>query len=291
MSQLHGLRRLGALTPTRAVTLLIFYLKANLRHETDSFSRVDFCITLGVGSSLALRDLEISMCPILSTVSSWFRANEFVAIWLEGLALLAIFIWDRWDSYQQHTETLAQMEIMQSQANAAKDAAEAANANAEAAKLNAQAVLNSERAWVEIKLGPPLPPDYRDQDQDTSTDVFECSIQIENHGRTIAHVETIQIGADCVSGPFPQEPSNFTTKNLHSILGSGQKETISGWTANSFLEWRAILDRAKRGILRITVKYRDVVGTSIRHETSVVYVFQNSLEDEPEKVSSLSVYT
>jgi hypothetical protein len=100
-----------------------------------------------------------------------------------------------------------------------------------------------------------------------------------------------QNGADCVNGPFPQEPLNFIARNLHSILGSGQKETLSGFTANSFVEWRAILDGTKRGILRITVKYRDVVGTSTRHETSVVYIFQNSLEDEPERVSCLSVYT
>ena len=46
-----------------------------------------------------------------------------------------------------------------------------------------------------------------------------------------------------------------------------------------------------RGILRIIVKYRDVVNASILHETSVFYVFQNSLEDEPEKVSYESVYT
>jgi hypothetical protein len=51
------------------------------------------------------------------------------------------------------------------------------------------------------------------------------------------------------------------------------------------------MNGAKRGILRIIVKYRDVVDASILHETSVLYVFQNSLEDEPERVSSLSVYT
>lgn len=150
-------------------------------------------------------------------------------------------------------------------------------------------ILNTERAWVEIELGPPVPPEYPDQDE--SDGVFECSIQIENHGRTIAHVESVQIGADCASEPFPDEPLNFTTKNLHSILGSGQKETVGGFTANAFLEWRAILDGTKRGILRITVKYRDVVESSALHETSAVYVFQNSVEDPPEKVSSLSVYT
>jgi hypothetical protein len=228
----------------------------------------------------------------LSTLFCWLQAHESLAVWLEGIALVAIFFWDRLDNRSAHKETLQQMAIMQSQADAAKDAAEAAKANAEAAKLSAQAVLTGERAWVEIKLGPPLPPDYRDPNQDGGDDpVFECSIQIENHGRTIAHIETVQIGADCISGPFPEEPLNFHIKNLHSILGSGQKETVGGFTAHSFLEWREILDRTKQGFLRIRVNYRDAVGTSTRHETSVVYIFQGSVEDEPEKVSSLSVYT
>jgi hypothetical protein len=113
----------------------------------------------------------------------------------------------------------------------------------------------------------------------TSSDVFECSIQIENHGRTIARIESVQIGADTVNEPLPQEPVNFTKTNLHTVLGSGQKETIGGFTADSFLEWQSILDGTKRGILRITVKYRDVVETSTLHETFSVYVFQNSLED------------
>jgi hypothetical protein len=61
--------------------------------------------------------------------------------------------------------------------------------------------------------------------------------------------------------------------------------------ANNFVEWKSILDGTKRGVLRITVKYRDVVETSALHEATAVYVFQNSLDDPPERVSSLSVYT
>jgi hypothetical protein len=183
---------------------------------------------------------------------------------------------------EQHEESVAQMAIMQSHADAARD-------NAIAAKLNAQAVLNSERAWVEIKIGPPLQPDYRDEDQNISTGLFECSIQIENHGRTIAHVESVKVGADCVSESHPEDPWNGTTYYLRSILGSGQKETVSRFSADSFSDAQSILDGTKRGLLRITVKYRDVLETP--HETSAVFVFQNSLEDPPEKVSSLSVYT
>jgi hypothetical protein len=95
------------------------------------------------------------MCSVLSTVFIWLALHEqSLAIWLEGLALVAIFgleLKEYWrqgsERKEQHEESLAQMMIMQSHADAARD-------NAIAAKLNAQAVLNSERAWVEIKFGP-----------------------------------------------------------------------------------------------------------------------------------------
>jgi len=135
------------------------------------------------------------MCPW--TVFDWLRTNEqSVAIWLEGIALVAIFVLELKEyrrqgreRIEQQKESAAQMAIMQSQADAAK-------ANAEAAKLGAKAVLNSERAWVEIILGSPTQPDYEDDPRSTSSGLFECAIQIENKGKTIAHVESVTVGAD-----------------------------------------------------------------------------------------------
>lgn len=172
------------------------------------------------------------MCSNLSTVFAWLAAHEqSLAIWLEGLALVAIFGLELKEykrqgreRIEQREESVAQMTIMQSQADATRDSAIAAKEAAEVARISAQAVLNSERAWIEIKLGPPVQSDYWDYDQSPNTDVFQCSIQIENHGRTLARIESIRIGADTVSEPLPEEPLNFTTRNLHSVLGSGQKE-------------------------------------------------------------------
>src|SRR5260221_14632720 len=98
------------------------------------------------------------MCPIviLFVVWEWLLAHEqSLAVWIEGGALVAIF-WLELKEYrrqgvdraEQHRETLKQFEIMESHAIAAKD-------NAEAARITAQALLNSERAWIEIELGPP----------------------------------------------------------------------------------------------------------------------------------------
>src|SRR6266851_1264598 len=87
------------------------------------------------------------MCSVLSATSTWLDSHQYLAIWLEGIALLAIFIWDRWDSHQQHKQTLAQMTIMQNQARATETAAHAASKSAEA-------LINSERAWIIAELIP-----------------------------------------------------------------------------------------------------------------------------------------
>jgi len=237
------------------------------------------------------------MCPW--AVFDWLRTNEqSVAIWLEGLALVAIFCLELKeykrqgrDKKEQREEWVKQMAIMQSQADAAKDAADAAKANADAAKLGAQAVLNSERAWIEIVLGPATQPDYPDDPQEISSDLFECSIQIENQGKTIAHIESVQVGADCTSGPIPPEPLNSYTKYFRSLLGSSQKRIVSEFSADSsFSDGQSIVNGTNVGILRIIVKYRDIVDSSILHQTSTVYLFKNSLEDPPERISTLSDY-
>ena len=235
------------------------------------------------------------MCPDLWTVLNflgWLRTNEqSIAIWLEGIALVAIFILELVEykrqgreRIEQQKESAAQIAVMQSQADAAK-------ANAEAAKLSAQAVLNSERAWVEIILGSPTQPDYEDDPRSASSGLFECSIQIENKGNTIAHVESVQIGADTTTGVIPPEPLSFYTKSFRSLLGSGQRQTVSKFDAGSdFQDGQSIVSGTNVGVLRIIVKYRDIIDSSVLHQTSAVYLFKGSLEDDPERLSTLSDY-
>ena len=61
----------------------------------------------------------------------WFKRNEHVALWLEGVALVLIFIWDRIDSNLQHEQTIKQLTATQDQANAALIAAKAAKQSAD----------------------------------------------------------------------------------------------------------------------------------------------------------------
>jgi hypothetical protein len=235
------------------------------------------------------------MCPDLWTIFDffgWLRTNEqSIAIWLEGIALVAIFFLELKeyrrqgrDKKEQRDEWVKQMAIMQSQADAAK-------ANAEAAKLGAQAVLNSERAWIEIILGPATQPDYQDDAQSVSSGLFECSIQIENKGKTIAYIESVQVGADTTTGTIPEEPVKSFTQSFRSLLGSGQKQTVRQFNADSgFSDGQDIVNGTSIGILRVIVKYRDIVDASILHQTSAVYLFKKSLENEPERISTLSDY-
>ena len=65
------------------------------------------------------------MYSVLSATPNWFDSHQYLALWLEGIALLAIFIWDRIDASQQHKQILAQMEIMQNQARVTETAANA----------------------------------------------------------------------------------------------------------------------------------------------------------------------
>jgi hypothetical protein len=75
------------------------------------------------------------MCPDLWTILNflgWLRTNEqSIAIWLEGIALVAIFILELVEykrqgreGIEQHRESAAQMAILQSQADAAIDETE-----------------------------------------------------------------------------------------------------------------------------------------------------------------------
>jgi orotidine-5'-phosphate decarboxylase len=79
---------------------------------------------------------------MLDTIA-WLHDHEYVAVWLEAFALVAIFFWDRLDSRADHQQMLAQLKIAQDQATATKIAAEAAKANADAAKASADAAKSS----------------------------------------------------------------------------------------------------------------------------------------------------
>src|SRR5690242_2727620 len=92
-------------------------------------------------SAFHCRGRGVGVYSVLAATPNWFDSHQYIALWLEGIALLAIFIWDRIDASQQHKQTLTQMGIMQNQARATETAANAATKSAEA-------LISSERAWI-----------------------------------------------------------------------------------------------------------------------------------------------
>ncbi len=92
------------------------------------------------------------MCEILWP---WLQASEPIAVWLEAIALIAIFFLDwnerrenRKERREQHRETAAQLMVAQSQAEATKKSADAAIEAALAAKKSAEIAAALHRPFV-----------------------------------------------------------------------------------------------------------------------------------------------
>ncbi len=89
---------------------------------------------------------------------------ETIAVWLEAIALIAIFFLDwkerkenRQDQQRQHEETAAQLRVAQSQAEATKKSADAATEAALAAKKSAEIAAALHRPFMgldNVKLSP-----------------------------------------------------------------------------------------------------------------------------------------
>jgi hypothetical protein len=54
----------------------------------------------------------------LTTMSDWLKANDFLAIWIEGIALVLLFIWELKGRKEQHEEMLQQLDIARKQIHA-----------------------------------------------------------------------------------------------------------------------------------------------------------------------------
>jgi len=120
------------------------------------------------------------------TISFW----ETIGVWVEAIALIAIFVLDwkerkenRKERKEQHEETYAQLQAAQSQADASKKSADAATAGAAAAiatvKLMRKISRKELRARVFVasaqRVGPPGPGS------------FTAEVSIKNFGKIPAY--------------------------------------------------------------------------------------------------------
>lgn len=157
---------------------------------------------------------------------------------------------------------------------------------AKAALLNAQAVINSERPWIEIDLGEPEPEESDENgDSYSQHSTPRYSIQIENRGRTVAHIESCQIGSKSFGGEISFEEVSYRPLRVFSLLGSNQRRSVGNitfWDEFSRDDWAAIRDGIKSAVVRIIVKYRDAIDVSKARETSVVFTW-DIRNEQPER--------
>ena len=127
----------------------------------------------------------------------WLDSHQYLAVWVEGIALLAIFIWDRIDAFQQHKQTLAQIRVSEAAANAANKSAEV--------------LINSERAWVIAELVPlctfkngrwhrRVGDNWAELNETEILDGYfrMHTLRFTNMGRTPAHILRYQITYSCL---------------------------------------------------------------------------------------------
>jgi hypothetical protein len=187
------------------------------------------------------------MWHTIGIIWPWLSAHEWLAIWLEGVALVAIFVWDRIDSSISHKQTLEQLEITRQQA--------------EAARNMAQSVLNSERAWLTAELewhsdgksgrivftDTSVPPD-----RVTSTTSVAFALRLTNDGRTPAWVEHITAGME-ISGK-PKQLEALVTDYIEP-LGAGQQRIVQ---LNLTCPGKLSVEERELLSVHITLRYRDI---------------------------------
>jgi hypothetical protein len=233
---------------------------------------------------------ETKMYPALLTTPTWLDAHQYLALWIEGIALLLIFIWDRRDSHQQHKETVAQLDAMRRQGDliagqntllkesvaVAKDGAEAAKANAQAAILNAQAVINSERPWIVVSV----------QALSIGRYVFTAT----NKGRTPAVFESgsLTFTYDSYPDSLPSHPhisSPIVAPDRTLVVQDDAFDlNPAGVNPESMIKEAGMTERVKIGnqflVFYGWIIYKDVFSRdgkeAVRHETRFCYCFDLS---------------
>lgn len=216
----------------------------------------------------------------------WLRAHEFIAIWLAGIALILIFVWDRLDSRKQHREILAQLGVSQKQVEAAQN-------NAAAARANAASIVHTERAWVMAEL------DWSERSvlhvvQSASKNEPEGTVErvtanvkltCKNEGRSPGWINNVYGHLEILApGSMLSSPNRSDGQNFGPIgpLGAGKERSRS-------LDLTCV-GSAKRGEFLsayIVIEYHDIFG--FKRETFLGYKIDPSgggiyrQDDSPER--------
>ena len=186
---------------------------------------------------------------------------ESIAIWLEGIALVALFFLD-WLEYrrqgaeriEQHRESVAQMKIMQS--------------HADATKASADALINIERAWL-------VPNGFVDPSELPSTRVVpghveELAVQIKNCGRTPAWLmewlcKPLVADTADIQNLLDYSHSNRSLKGV-PIPPNESENFVAEWKIERPSEIDEIREGRKQFYVYGFVRYKDIFGVA-SHDT------------------------
>jgi len=168
----------------------------------------------------------------------WFKRNEHVALWLEGIALVLIFAWDRIDRQGTHKETMAQIEI---------------------AKQQSQFAVNSERAWLTAELnwvsenGRIVFSDVQIPPSNVATRTsLALVLEIRNDGRTPAWIENVSAGMEIIGHEVQPEQSIM---EYFEPLGAGKIRKVN---LKVSCPGKPKMRGSESLHVHITVNYRDI---------------------------------
>ena len=198
----------------------------------------------------------------------WLRTHEFIAIWLGGIALILIFVWDRLDRRKQHRETLTQLSVSQKQVEAIQN-------TAAAARTSGASHIHTERAWVMAEL------DWSEKsvlhiEQSASKSEDEGTVErvtanvkltCKNEGRSPGWIDNVYGHLQILpAGSMLSSPNRSDGQNFGPVgpLGTGKERSRS-------LDLTC-LGSAKRGEFLsayIVIEYHDIFG--FKRETLLGY--------------------
>jgi hypothetical protein len=211
------------------------------------------------------------MCSAPVAAIDWLRVSDSIALWVEGLALLAIFIWDRKDHREDHDETIEQMKVMSRNAVAAEVAANAA-------KDNIELLISKERARLVVDLD--------ELDLSPHQGIYEVRFKISILGTTPALIVDTKCAAYIVSEDWVahEETSDrvmLALRYVPSIIpaNSAPIEEFAILTAASYEDSELLIGEVKASKLFVGIRgvivYKDVFDRE--RKTSFRYVWRPSL--------------
>jgi hypothetical protein len=178
----------------------------------------------------------VAVWKTLVSVAGWLKEHESLAIWLEGIALLLIFIWDRIDANEQQKEMLKQLEVMRKQAEI----------------MEGQLAI-PHRAYLAI--GEPQPPIGN-----------EARFPIENYGHVAGRITSVNIEV------IVQDPTGEKEQYRRDITKPADAVVIPG-KGNAFALSVYLPDEAETGQVLISGEMDYDTGFKTTDRLSFVRVY------------------